>query len=122
MKAFTKKLTITIITLMISGTLLLANTTDVYVHVLNNNEWETIEETAEMEAILDIKEIPTIITAQYTVLSSQDWSAIEREVENEALFNQQRSTLRPDFNFPTLTEADWIEISEAAELDAMLDF
>ena len=122
MTSLTQKFATTMITLMISGTILFANTTSVYVHVLSDNEWKTIEESAEMEAMLEIEEIPTAITSGCTDLSIQDWDKIEREVEDEALLNQDGLLTNPILVAYNLTEADWTEIKEAAELDAMLDF
>lgn len=110
------------ITLLISGAMLTANTTDVYVHVLSDNEWKTIEETAEMDAMLDIDEVPISAIASYTVLSTQDWNDIEKQAETDALLNQEGILFNPICIVTTLTEADWAEIKESAELDAMLDF
>jgi hypothetical protein len=76
MKAINKQLTATMITLLISCSMLFANTTGVTVHVLSDNEWQSIEDSAEMEAILDITDMPALRDNGLHVLTDQEWEAI----------------------------------------------
>ena len=122
MNAAIKQLSTTMITLMISCTLLLANTTDVEVHVLTENDWKTIEENAELDVMLDIADIPTLNEAGFSALTDLDWDAIKREAELNSMLNLDGLPGENDVLYPMLTEAEWTKIKDEAELHAMLDF
>jgi hypothetical protein len=122
MKAINKQLTATMITLLISCSMLFANTTGVTVHVLSDNEWQSIEDSAEMEAILDITDMPALRDNGLHVLTDQEWEAIRTEVELAGMLELDNTPTNNWLIAPTLTEAEWGEIKAEAELEALLDF
>lgn len=122
MNSAIKQLSTTMITLMISCSLLLANTTDVDLQVLTDNDWKKIEENAELDAMLDIMDLPTLNEAEFSVLTDQDWDAIKRDAELNSMLNLDGLPGENDVLYPTLTEAEWTQIKDEAVLNAMLDF
>ena len=119
MKATVQNITTTIVALALSTIQMFANTTDVNMVVLTDADWKVIEETATLDAMLNMEDLPTSYITHSRVLTTKEWKAIKQQVELETMLEIENNN---ETLVNELSEAEWKNIADEAELDAMLDF